>query len=180
MSKVSLSVLFVICLSLTGLIYGQNAQAKTDDLITALGKTKYKKKDKKNISIEVYVDIKSEAVVKSRAQDYSGVYENESDYRLELRVSADGRIEGKGYDTEFNPSSQRNFTLRDARIEGALLTATKVFENGETVKFEAVFNNQTVKQGKNPNEIESRETNFGLGFIQTGAGWTSRVFLKLR
>lgn len=180
MSKVLLLVLFIVCLSLTNVVFGQNAQAKTDQLITALGKTKYKKKDKKNIFIEVYVDVKSEAVVKSNVRDFSGVYESGSDYRLELRVSADGQVEGKGYDTEYNNSGQKNFILRDARIEGALLTATKAFENGETVKFEAVFNNRTLTEGKNPNEIGSRETKFGLGFIQSNSDWINRVFLELR
>ena len=180
MSKLLLLVLVLGCFGLTNTVYGQNAQAKTDELITALGKTKYKKKDKKNISIEVYIDVKSEAVVKSNVRDFSGVYESGSDYRLELRVSSSDQIEGNGYDTEYNSFGKRNYTLRDARIEGALLTATKVFENGETVKFEAVFNNRTVTQGKNPNAVENRETKFGLGFIQTNSNWTNRVFLELR
>jgi hypothetical protein len=60
------------------------------------------------------------------------------------------------------------------------LTATKVFENGETAKFEAVFNNRTVTQGKNPNEIESRDTKYGLSFIQSYSDWTNRIFLELK
>ena len=81
------------------------------------------------------------------------------------------------------------FTLKDASIPGALLTGTKVFENGEQQKFEAVFVNRTVATGKNENEITSRETKFGLGYIQKGSwsdkngqhmDWTSRVFLERR
>jgi hypothetical protein len=180
MSKILLLVLFVVCFGLTNAARAQNAQSKTDELIAALGKTKYKKKEKKNISIEIYIDVKSEAVIKTDVRDYSGVYESNSDYRLELRVSAGGNVEGSGYDTRFNNSGKQNFTLRDARIEGALLTATKVFENGETARFEAVFNNRTVTEGKNPNEIDSRETKFGLGFIQSNSDWTNRVFLELK
>jgi len=181
MSKILLPVLFIFCLGLTSAVFAQNAQSKTDELIAALAKTKYKKKEKKNISIEIYVDVKSEAVVKNDVREYSGVYEAESDeYRLELRVSADGKVEGNGYDSWFNNSKKQNFTLKDARIEGALLTATKVFENGETVKLEAVFNNRTVTQGKNPNEIESRDTKYGLSFIQSYSDWTNRVFLELK
>lgn len=179
MSKVLLLVLFVVCFSLTNVVYGQDARSKTNELIAALGKTKYKKKEKKNIAVEIYVDVKSEAVVKSNVRDYSGVYESDSDYRLELRVSVADKIEGNGYDTEHN-SGKRNFILKNARIEGALLTATKVFENGRTVNFEAVFNNRTVTQGKNPSKIESRETKFGLGFIQSESDWTNRVFLELK
>jgi len=179
MTKILFLVLFVFCLVATNAVYAQDTQTKTDELVAALAKTKYKKKEKKNISIEIYIDIKSEAVVKSNIQDYSGVYEADSDYRLELRVSADGKIEGNGFDRDSN-SKKQNFTLKDARIEGALLTATKVFENGETVKFEAVFNNRTVTQGKNPNEIDRRETKFGLGFIQSSSDWTNRVFLEFK
>ena len=179
MSKFAALILFVFCLAATDAVYAQDAQAKTDALVAALAKTKYKKKEKKNISIEIYIDIKSEAVVKNNIQEYAGVYEGESGYRLELRVSGDGRIEGSGYDS-FGDSKQRNFTLRDARIEGALLTATKVFENGESEKFEAVFINRTMTTGKNANQIENRETKYGLGFIQSYADWTSRVFLELK
>lgn len=174
-----LLVLFVLCLLATNAVHAQDAQTKTSELTAALGKTKYKKKEKKNISIEIYIDIKSEAVVKSDAREYSGVYEAESDYRLELRVSGGGKIEGNGYDS-FSNSKRQNFTLKDARIEGALLTATKVYENGETLKFEAVFNNRTVQTGKNPNQIENRETKYGLGFIQSNGDWTNRVFLELK
>ena len=174
-----LLVLFILCLGLTNVVSAQDAQTKTSELIAALGKTKYKKKEKKYISIEIYVDIKSEAVVKNDVREYSGVYEAESDYRLELRVSGKDKVEGNGYD-RVNNSNKQNFTLKDARIEGALLTATKVYENGETLKFEAVFNNRTVQTGKNANQIENRETKYGLGFIQTYEDWTNRVFLELK
>jgi len=180
MSKFAVLVLFVFCFVLCDTVSAQSSQAKTDALVAALAKTKYKKKEKKNISIEIYIDIKSEAVVKNDVREYSGVYEADSDYRLELSVSADGKVDGRGYDRRSNDSSKQNFTLKDARIEGALLTATKVYENGATENFEAVFNNRTVVTGKNPNQIESRETKYGLGFIQNNGDWTNRVFLELK
>ena len=179
MSKFAALVLFVFCFVLADTAYAQNSQAKTDALIAALGKTKYKKKEKKNISIEIYIDIKSEAVVKSNPSDYSGVYEADG-YRLDLRVNSNGNAEGSGFDIITNRFAKQNFTLRDARIEGALLTATKVYENGATETFEAVFNNRTIIQGKNPNEIETRETKYGLGFIQNYTDWQNRVFLELK
>ena len=63
MSKVLLLVLLLGCFSLTNTVYGQNAQAKTDELITALGKTKYKKKDKKNISNNRYFTSVSKSAI---------------------------------------------------------------------------------------------------------------------
>lgn len=174
-----LIVVLVLSIGVSDTIFAQDAEQKTQNLIAALSKTKYKKKEKKNISFELYIDIKNEAVVKNNVRDYAGVYEStQADYRIELRVSADGKIEGSGYDSDFDRSKKQNFTLKDARIEGALLTATKIFANGETEKLEAVFNNRTVTEGKNPNEINSRETKYGLGFIDSWGTISNRVFLE--
>ena len=171
----------VLCLGLSDFAAAQDSGQKTQNLIAALGKTKYKKKEKGNFSLELYIDVKSEAVVKKNARDYAGTYESEeANYRIELRVAPDGKVEGSGYDSNFGTSKRRNFTLRDARIEGALLTATKVFDDGATKNLEAVFNNRTVSRGKNPNDIESRETKYGLGFIDSFAEMTNRVFLELK
>ncbi len=176
-----LIVVLVLSIGLSDTIFAQVAEQKTQNLIAALGKTKHKKKEKKNVSFELYIDIKSEAVVKNNIRDYAGVYESsEAGYRIELRVLTDGKIEGSGYDSDFDSSQKKNFTLKDARIEGALLTATKVFANGETKKLEAVFNNRTVTEGKNPNEINSRETKYGLGFIDSWGTITNRVFLEFK
>ena len=180
MPKYAALILFVFCFVLLGdTLYAQDAQARTDALVAALAKTKYKKKEKKNISIEIYIDIKSEPVVKSNRSEYSGVYEADG-YRLDLRVNADGSAEGSGYDRFGDSAGRQNFMLRDARVEGALLTATKVYDGGRTEPFEAVFNNRIIVQGKNPNAIETRETRYGLGFIQNYAEWNNRVFLELK
>jgi hypothetical protein len=97
-----------------------------------------------------------------------------------LSISSDGKVEGRGYDNSFDVSGRQKFTLKDARVEDALLSATKIFENGETEQFEAVFSNRIVTAGKNSNQIENRASTYGLGFIQTHAGWSNRVFLELR
>ena len=178
-------IVFIILAIFNSGVFAQDAQQKTQQLIAALAKTKYKKKEKKNLTLETYVDIKSEAVVKNDIREYAGVYESlEANCRLELRVSTDGRVEGNGYDSVLSGSERQNFTLKDARIEGALLTATKVFASGKTQNFEAVFNNQTRVEGKNPSEINSRETKYGLGFIYSyhapGIDYVTRVFLELK
>jgi hypothetical protein len=180
MFKISLLTAILFCIGLSTGVSAQDVSQRTQDLVAALDKTKYKKKEKKNISIEIYVDVKNEPVVKSNPGEYSGVYEaRESGYRMEIQVAANGSATGSGYDTvNWNDSAKENFTLKDARIEGALLTGTKVFENGQTEKLEAVFANRTVATGRNPNEIENRDTSFGLGFIQTNKNWMNRVFLE--
>ncbi len=179
--KFILFTVFILCTGFAGEVYAQNAQQTTQDIITALGKTKYKKKEKKNFSFETYIDTKSEAVVKNNPAEYTGIYESsDAGYRLELRVAPDGRAEGSGVATDFRNSERQSFTLRDAKIEGALLTATKVYASGATERFEAVFNNRTTVEGKNPNQIESRETKYGLGFIKFYADSTNRVFLEYK
>jgi hypothetical protein len=183
MFHVLVPVVFIIC----GFISAQEtfaqtsgAQQRTQEIAASLDKTKYKHKAKKNFEFERYIDVKNEAVVKS-ASEYAGVYESpDSNYRIELRASG-GKIEGGGYDFDFQNSARINFTLKDARIEGALLTATKVYAGGNTEKLEAVFVNRTVTEGANPNKIESRETKFGLGFVDVyNETSTNRVFCEYR
>lgn len=177
-----LIVFIIFGLFSAGKIFAQTSDAtqKTQEIVAALAKTKYKHKVKKNFELELYIDVKNEAVVKNAA-DYAGVYESpESNYRIELRV-AGGKVEGSGYETSFENSSRVNFTLRDARIEGALLTATRVYADGSAKRLEAVFVNRTVTQGANPNKIESRETKFGLGFVEVfNENSRSRVFCEYK
>lgn len=168
--------------------YAQDAASRASDLAAALDKNKYKKKEKANVSIEIYIDIKNQPVVRD-AYDFGGNYQSEDgSYRLALSVERGGTASGTGQDL-INGDQRMGFTLQNARIDGALLVGTKVYENGQSEKFEAVFVNRTVAAGKNANEIASSETAFGLGFIQRSAAsdpnkgttnWTNRVFLERR
>ena len=158
-------------------VYAQDSGQKARELATALDKTKYKKKEKANISIEIYIDIKNEVALRENVSDYSGLYESDG-YRMNLQVTKDGAATGEGYDTNGVEARRMQFRLRDARINGAVLTGTKVYENGESQRFEAVFANRTVSTGKTANSIASRETMFGIGFIENNGSWTSRVFLE--
>ena len=179
MFNVTVLVVVLICIGFGGGVNAQSSGQHAQELAAALDKTKYKKKEKRNISIEVYVDVKNEPVVKNAAE-YSGLYQSDgSDYRLQLNVSTDGTATGSGYDSlNFDNGQKVNFTLRDARINGAVLAATKVFDNGTSEKFEAVFVNRTVSAGQNPNSISTHDMSYGLGFIQTNGNWTNRVFLE--
>jgi hypothetical protein len=167
-----------LSIALIGTLHAQDTGRRTQDLVAALDKTKYKSKEKKGIKVEVYVDIKNEAVVKSDPAEYSGVYaEDLGLYRLELRIAHDGRAEGSGFESSLDQKPV-HFTLRDARIDGALLTATRVFDNGKTDQLEAVFVAQNLKAGTSPSKIEEEHKEFGLGYIQRANGEsTSRVFL---
>jgi hypothetical protein len=67
--------------------------------------------------------------------------------------------------------------LRNAHVRDAVLTADKAYQDGTTERFEAVFVTRTTAVGKNAENIESRDSKFGLGFIRQDTQWTNRVFL---
>jgi hypothetical protein len=67
----------------------------------------------------------------------------------------------------------RRFTLRSARIEGALLTATKVYDDGATQTLEGVFITRTERTSP----TDPGRSRFGLGVLGapvTIAGATRR------
>ena len=183
MLRISLAIALALFVVVSCDVYAQDSGQKTRELVAALDKTKYKKKEKPNVSIETYIDIKNEAAVRDPL-GYGGNYESEdSGWTLSLHVERGGVVRGSGFDAIGGETNRRSFVLKDAAINGALLAGTKVYENGEQRKFEAVFVNRTVTSGRNANEIASRETKFGIGFVETGTGSeydTRRVFLERR
>jgi hypothetical protein len=181
MLRISLAAALALFVVVPCDVYAQDSNQETRELVAALDKTKSKKKEKANVSIETYIDIKNEAAVRDPA-DYGGHYESEdSGWSLSLHVERDGMVTGSGFDAMHGETNRRrSFVLKDATINGALLAGTKFYENGEHHKFEAVFVNRTVASGKNGNEIASRETKFGIGFIETDTGSEVRVFLERR
>ena len=184
MPRISLAAALALFVVVSCDVYAQDSGQKTRELVAALDKTKYKKKEKPNASIETYIDIKNEAAVRDPVR-YGGNYESEdSGCSLSLHVERGGMVTGSGFDATNGETNRRqSFVLKDATINGALLAGTKFYENGEQREFEAVFVNRTVASGKNANEIASRETKFGRGFVETGTGAeydTRRVFLDRR
>lgn len=180
-------IVLVMCIAAIGLVGGVEAFGQdAATLAAALDKNKYKKKDKSkngvSVSVEVYIDIKNEALVKQPAE-YSGQYRDEfGGFSLDLKVAADGTAEGSGADT-VNGDPQANkvaYSLKNARVLGAVLTADKVFADGPSERLEAVFVNRTTLSGKNADNIDSRNTSFGLGFVQKNKDWTNRVFLTVK
>ena len=158
-----LIVVLLFILSLTPWnVFGQNAsgaQNKAEEIAAALNKTKHKIKEKRNIRIEIYIDVKNEPAVRANPSEYSGEYEV-FDTGINLKIEADrnGNVSGSGSELR-----KGKFVLRDGRIESALLTATKVFESGATEKLEGVFVNRTEVHGTSPDKISERKTSFGFG-----------------
>lgn len=142
-------------------IFGQDVSArnKAEQVAAGLNKTKHKIKEKKGFRTEAFVEIKNIPAIRSNPSEYSGEYAvGDLGISLSLTADANGNVTGSGTELE-----KGKFTLRDARIEGALLTATKVYESGAIEKLEGVFVNRTAVAGTSPENITSRETHFGFG-----------------
>jgi hypothetical protein len=79
-------------------------------------------------------------------------------FGLDLTVTPDGTVTGNGYEP-LSDDVKRTFTLRNARIERAFLTATKVYADGRTEPFEGAFMNRSTSQSPTDKGV----TVFGLG-----------------
>ena len=120
--------------------------------------TKHKSvvKEKRGVRTEKYKDVRAEPVARPNARDYTGVYEvPDLGFLINIQVSNDGSIQADG----FEQGRSRAFKLENAKIEGALLTASKVYQDGTTDRFEGVFLNRTSRDSATATGV----TTFGLG-----------------
>ena len=160
----------------------QSAQTRTQAIAASFSKEKHVIKEKRGVRLEKYKRVQSDPVVKANPQDYSGRYEvSDMGLALQLRVDRNGTVEGSGYEpTGPDLSVRRSFTLRNGKIDGALLTATQVFANGNQDRFEGVFMNRTSFESPTDKGV----TVFGLGVVGreiTVAGNTNhRFFYELK
>jgi hypothetical protein len=138
------------------------AQARSQAIAASFSKFKDISKEKHGVTKAKYLKIESQPVVKANPEDYSGTYEvSDLGFALRLRVDRSGRVEGTGYEPILDPAVRRTFTLRDGKIEGALITATKVYANGESERLEGVFIDRTTFESRTDKGL----TRFGLGVI---------------
>jgi len=160
----------------------QSAQTRTQAIAASFSKEKHVVKEKRGVRVEKYKRVQSDPVVKANPQDYSGRYEvPDMGLAVQLRVDRNGDVEGAGYEpTGPDLSVRRSFTLKNGKIDGALLTATQVFANGTQDRFEGVFMNRTSFESP----ADKGVTKFGLGVIGkeiTVAGNTNnRFFYELQ
>lgn len=136
-----------------------DARQRAQELAAFFSKTKHKVKEKHGVRVEKFIEIRSEPALKGDVRDYAGTYEADSGMTFRLRVGADGRIEADG--SEPSTNAARHFALRDAALVGALLTATKVYDDGTTDKFEGLFINRTERHSPTDKGL----TTFGLGVL---------------
>jgi hypothetical protein len=157
------------------------APARTQAIVASFNKSKHAVKERHGIRVEKFKEIRSVPALRANPADYSGSYDADWGFRLDLKVDAKGNVSGSGADP-IDPDGRtlRTFTLSDGKIDGALLTATKVFANGARERFEGVFINETVRD--NPNDAGT--TTFGLGALvsphQMSGETVEKVFYQPR
>ena len=154
----------------------QSAQARTQVIAASFSKEKHVVKEKRGVRVEKYRRVQSEPVVKANPQDYSGRYEvTDMGLAVQLRTDRNGGVEGTGYEpTGPDMSVRRTFTLRNGKIDGALLTATQVFANGTQDRFEGVFMNRTSFESPTDKGV----TVFGLGVVGKEIAVAGNTFNK--
>jgi hypothetical protein len=159
-------------------VSAQDASGRARDLVAQLDKTKTKVKDKGSVHISIFVDVKNTPVTQKPAE-FAGKYisPESADYRMDLTVAPDGSVTATGYDTIGVEAKRVSYTLK-GRIDGSMLTGTRTFEDGRTEDFEACFVNRTVRSGRTEADATVTSTAFGLGYIEKGDHWNSRVFLE--
>ncbi len=157
----------------------QSVSARTRGLISQLNKTKQKKKNKGGVNVEVFVEVKFVPTPEGDIRDFSGKYADlpTLDYcRLEIEVAADGTVTGKGYDFFSVEQGRENYTLKDARVSGSLLTGTRVFAD-RYEPFEAVFVTASRREGSTANDARVTKTAPGIGYVGKDRMWP-RIFLE--
>ena len=133
-------------------------QAKAQAMAANFNKHKDRVKEKYGVRTVKYLDVRSEPVVRQNLSDYAGAYQaGDLGYVINIRVASDGNIQINGND------QSRSFRIENARIEGALLTGSKIYQDGINDKFEGVFINRTSRNSVTDVGV----TKFGLGVVLT-------------
>jgi hypothetical protein len=137
-----------------------SAESRARVIAASFNKSKHVSKERRGIRKEKFLEITSAPALETNPSAYSGSYRADWGFSLDLRVAPDGAVQGSGHDpVEFESSVMRPFTLTNARVQGALLTATKTYANGAAEKLEGVFIDRTTRTSS----TDPGSTAFGLG-----------------
>ena len=155
-----------------------DARART--IAAAFNKNKHVVKERRGVRREKYKNVRSEPVISANPESLSGTYEvDDFGWILRLRVDRDGKVTGSGEDP-IGEGISRAFTISNGRVQGALLTGTKIFAGGGSERFEGAFLNRT----SHDSPTDPGLTQFGLGVIgkplQLHGQTIDRLFYKLR
>jgi len=155
-------------LALSLLLAVSSSALTVDEMLARFNKVKQKSKHRNGVTVEIYVNVHSEL-----APSRSGNYEADFGRSLTLDVRSDGTVTGYGAD------EGRKFELRNGRVDGSHLTATKLFAGGSTEPLEGIFLNRRTISGKTPQDITSDKTSFGLGVTSVNVTHDGNTFDRL-
>ncbi len=154
-------------------------QSRAQEIAAAFTKHKSVVREKHGIRKEKYKDVRSEPVVQPDIAQYSGTYEvPDLGYVITVQARRDGTVQASGYEGD---QLCRKFDLEHARIEGALLTATKVYADGAKEAFAGVFMNRTERNSP----TDTGMVTFGLGVVlstplELGSITVEKLFYELK
>lgn len=133
-----------------------STNSRAQQLAASFNKHKDVVRQKFGVTRDKYLDVRSEPLVRRDIRDYAGTYEvADFGFAIDLTIAPDGSVQVRGSD------DRDDFRLENANIENAVLTARKVYANGATEPFEAVFLTRTEQRTRNGPE----STTVGLGVI---------------
>lgn len=163
-SHVAITILaFASAAPSTGHAQSRASSSRAAAIVASFNKSKHVVKERHGVRVEKFKEVKSVPVVPAQPSAFSGSY-GVPDMGASLRIQIDdaGRVTGSGTDPlGDNSSVARRFTIRDARLDGALITGTKVYGDGSSSKLEGVFINRTSFDRASDNGT----TTFGLGVV---------------
>lgn len=177
--RTAATVTFLVACSIVAASPQLFSQSRAQAIAAAFTKHKSVAREKYGVTVERYKDVRSEPVVKQNIGDYAGRYEvPDLGYVIDIQARNDGGIQATGYETGVQT---RTFELENARIEGALLTATKLYRDGATERFEGVFLNRTERSSPTDMGV----TTFGLGVVpaapvERGGMMYDKLFYQLK
>ena len=156
----STATLGVMLLTTSAVAQTRSPEAKSQAIAASFSKFKSLSKEKHGIKKEKYLKVESEPVVLRNPANYSGKYEvPDLQMTLDLTVKPDGSVTGTGYEP-ISDGVMRSFVLRDGKIQGAFLSATKVYSDASQT-FEGAFMNRSTYESP----TDKGFTVFGFGTI---------------
>ena len=172
-------IIAAILLVFSGNLVSQTSSAgvRAQELAASFNKFKNVSKTKYGVTREKYKDVHCEPLLRHSINEYSGVYEaTDLGYVIDVRVGNDGVVTGAG-----SENGLLRFNLENGKIEAALFTATKVYQNGTREKFEAVFLTRNDKES--PKERVVSTIGLGVRFsvpVEINGSTYDRLFYTLR
>lgn len=145
--KKSIITTIVLGAFIASSVSAQSSKDKAEAIASEFNKDKHKIKEKNGVVTEKNKVVEAKPDVRNDVASYVGKYEMDGfGHFIVLRQGASG-WEGE-YLTTKDDKEVRKATLKDVKIESALLTATIHHEDGRTLPFEGVFINRFVNGEK--------------------------------